>query len=106
MEFRGYKIIPSILPGVVNSGFNVINENGLVHECMPTIGDALEQIINDTKGGNKYSAGYEDAKAEALYNVRLTIRDIIDNGEDVETRLIELHNHINEMKKPMTYNGK
>ncbi|WP_168335222.1 MULTISPECIES: hypothetical protein [Rhizobium] len=53
-----------------------------------------------------YEAGYEDSRADALRELRLAIRDIVELNEDAQERLSTLYTDIQELPMPEDARGK
>lgn len=53
-----------------------------------------------------YEAGYEDARADALRELRMAIRDIVELNENPSERLSILYTDIQELPMPEDARGK
>lgn len=53
-----------------------------------------------------YEAGYNDARADALRELRYAIRDIVEFKEDPQERLRTLHGNIEKLAMPEDARGK
>lgn len=85
-----------------NTMMKVFKQAGLtnIHD-LQAVFDAIEVALTPPPKSRAYEAGYSDARACALYNLNLAIRDI-EAGEDATERLQQLCEQIKTEEMPMS----